>query len=122
MQVGLQIGEGSFAQVHRGRNVVNGQDVAIKMVKSEEEMCLRDVGVSYEDVLKAMHSEVQTNLCFFKHFFSPLFLFFSSIASSHSPSFLRALLHDSDFFCPRLGEVVGAGWNTPARSKFSGQR
>jgi serine/threonine protein kinase len=60
VQVGLKIGEGSFAQVHKGRNVINGQDVAIKMVKSEKEMCLGDVGVSYEDVLKAMHSEVKT--------------------------------------------------------------
>ncbi len=89
MQVGLKIGEGSFAQVHKGRNVVNDQDVAIKMVKSEEEMCLGDVGVSYEDVLKAMHSEVKTYFCAFSR--TPPVSCFCSSPQLLPPSFPRAL-------------------------------
>ena len=102
LQVGLKIGEGSFAQVRKGSNVVNGQDVAIKMVKSEKEMCLEDVGVSYEDVLKAMHSEVKTSFCAFSRT-PPVPCFRSSpqLLPPIPPPFLARFLHDADFFCLR---------------------
>lgn len=62
-QVGPKIGEGSFAVVHRGREVGGQQrDVAIKIVRSQEELGLRDDdpegGVSYKDVLRSMRLEM----------------------------------------------------------------
>jgi hypothetical protein len=64
-QVGPKIGEGSFAVVHKGKEV-NGQqrNVAIKIVRSEEELGLGDDdgegGVSYKDVLRSMRMEMET--------------------------------------------------------------
>jgi hypothetical protein len=41
MQVGPKIGEGSFAVVHKGKEVAGQQrDVAIKIVRSQEELGL----------------------------------------------------------------------------------
>ena len=63
-QVGPKIGEGSFAVVHRGKEVHGlHRDVAIKIVRSQEELGLRDddneSGVSYSDVLRSMRMEME---------------------------------------------------------------
>lgn len=63
-QVGPKIGEGSFAVVHKGKEVHGQQrDVAIKIVRSQEELGLRDedpdCGVSYKDVLRSMRMEME---------------------------------------------------------------
>lgn len=64
-QVGPKIGEGSFAVVHKGKEVHGQQrNVAIKIVRSEEELGLGDDdgdgGVSYKDVLRSMRMEMET--------------------------------------------------------------
>jgi len=61
-QVGPKIGEGSFAVVHRGRSLASNQTVAIKIVKTEDELGLGSPsagGVTYSDVLAAMKTEVK---------------------------------------------------------------
>ena len=65
--VGPQIGEGSFAVVHKGTEKHNLQrNVAIKIVRSEDELGLHgdgsgDCGVSYQDVLRSMRLEMQVS-------------------------------------------------------------
>ena len=61
-QVGPKIGEGSFAVVHRGRNLATNQTVAIKIIKTEDELGLGNPsagGLAYLDVLAAMKTEVK---------------------------------------------------------------
>ena len=63
LQVGPKAGEGSFAVVHRGREVSGrGRDVAIKVVRSQGELGLRDAdpkgGCAYIDVLNSILSEI----------------------------------------------------------------
>lgn len=63
-QVGGMIGQGSFATVHKAKQLATVRDVALKVVRPESEL---DFGtgpngstpaVSYKDVLKAMRQEV----------------------------------------------------------------
>lgn len=58
------IGQGSFATVHKAKELSSGHEVALKIVRPEREL---DIGpgpngtspdVSYEDVLKAMKHEI----------------------------------------------------------------
>ena len=64
LQVGSIIGQGSFATVHKAKELSSGRDVALKIVRPEHEL---DVSpgpngtrpdVSYDDVLKAMKLEI----------------------------------------------------------------
>ena len=64
-QVGSMIGQGSFATVHKAKEIASGRDVALKIVRPESELDFgvgpngSSPGVSYDDVLKAMKLEVQ---------------------------------------------------------------
>jgi len=65
LQVGPKVGEGSFAVVHRGREVSGrGRDVAIKVVRSQGELGLHDDdpkgGCTYKDVLHSIILEINT--------------------------------------------------------------
>ena len=59
------IGQGSFATVHKAKELATGRDVALKIVRPESELDFgvgpngSSPGVSYQDVLKAMKLEVQ---------------------------------------------------------------
>jgi serine/threonine protein kinase len=59
------IGQGSFATVHKAKELATGRDVALKIVRPESELdiCPGPNGtspdVSYDDVLKAMKLEIQ---------------------------------------------------------------
>jgi serine/threonine protein kinase len=58
------IGQGSFATVHKAKELSTGRDVALKMVRPEKDLNLGDptvasAGIEYKDVLRAMKLEVQ---------------------------------------------------------------
>ena len=58
------IGQGSFATVHKAKELSTGRDVALKIVRPESDLNLGDptvasAGIEYKDVLRAMKLEVQ---------------------------------------------------------------
>ena len=61
LQVHDQLGEGSFATVHKAVEIATGRVVALKVVRPESELDLDppevEGGVSYDDVLGAMRKE-----------------------------------------------------------------
>jgi serine/threonine protein kinase len=62
-QVGPLIGQGSFATVHKARDVSSRRDVALKIVRPESEINIcpepnSSPEVAYDDVLNAMKHEI----------------------------------------------------------------
>ena len=63
-QVGSIMGQGSFATVHRAKEIFSGREVALKIVRPEHELDLSpgpngtSPDISYDDVVNAMRLEI----------------------------------------------------------------